>query len=676
MSEVNPPNTYFTGIIYNPQFWTGTSSSGQYLSRIGTPTSIATNTTFQGKVTTTDLTVTNVIQGTALNSNNVYTTNNNANLDHYILYADSSTSGLYQPIQNHATFTFNPNAETLTAGNIVATTSMTSVTPLSSDNSTKVATTAYVQNQTYTTLTAIQSNNNVWSGTNSYNSFLPTSSITTTSSTSQIAPIIILNGLYGRLATGITNTWASTNTFVSGILRASTQTYPNNTTLVATTAYVTTAISSLLSSSNTWSLSQYFTLPPYMSGENISAGTINCGWTPTYTAINSAITGLLLTPNRANYTMGNDSQTHILADPALSYGVGNSSIGDRSLQQCTFGNNNSAISTQALGSLTIGSNNCGIGTSALIAYNGNQSVGIGYNCGFSLLDGDNNLFCGQYSGFSWQHGASNVVLGDNAGGGSITSGSNNTFIGSYTGATVASVSYSTAIGNGAQVSTNHQIVLGTSAETTIISGACSINGGNLSITAGGIATAYSGGSVLINSGGLTVIAGGINASTSQTINFGSNAVTMSGSNISAASIPDSALTTNIPLKNGTNTFTGVNAVNNQYLHQAYGTLISASSTLTTLSAIIYENYSVSVTAIATITLPTITSSNLGQQITFRRVGGTTTVVVSFIGNGTQFVYNTALTGAATAQGLMASGTYTVKLVSLLVTGTTYAWFQI
>jgi hypothetical protein len=68
---------------------------------------------------------------------------------------------------------------------------------------------------------------------------------------------------------------------------------------------------------------------------------------------------------------------------------------------------------------------------------------------------------------------------------------------------------------------------------------------------------------------------------------------------------------------------------------------------------------------------------LGTEILFRRVGGTTTTIVSFIGNGTQKVYNTALTGGGTAQTLMSSGVYIIKLVALVdgVVGT-YAWFQV
>jgi hypothetical protein len=150
---------------------------------------------------------------------------------------------------------------------------------------------------------------------------------------------------------------------------------------------------------------------------------------------------------------------------------------------------------------------------------------------------------------------------------------------------------------------------------------------------------------------------------------------MSGASISAASIPDTALSSNVPLDNTDNTFTGLNAVNNQYVHKAYGSVITTTSTLTTLSPIIYEHYSVSATTAYTITLPTVTASNVGQKIVFRRVGGTTTIAISFTANGTQLIYGIGITGSTT-NALMSSGTYTIRLVGLLVTGSTYGYFQI
>jgi hypothetical protein len=63
-------------------------------------------------------------------------------------------------------------------------------------------------------LTNFQGQANTWSGTNTFNTTLPTSTISTgTLALTDIAPVAMLNGLYGRLTSGITNTWASNNTF-------------------------------------------------------------------------------------------------------------------------------------------------------------------------------------------------------------------------------------------------------------------------------------------------------------------------------------------------------------------------------------------------------------------------------------------------------------------------------
>lgn len=226
MSQVNPPNQYFPTIIYNSQFWTSSSSSDQYLGRTGTPTSIATNTTFTGTLTTagisntgsistTDLTVTNVINGIATSCFYVYSQSNNTNSTFYLTFTDQSIDAL-GILQKRSTLTFNPYTEVLTAPKMVATTSMTSVTPATSNNSTLVATTAYVKNQGYTTLALIQSNNNNFSGTNSFNTSLPTSTLTPTTSTQLITKgyadaTYQTSGSYASLSA--TQTFTGVNTF-------------------------------------------------------------------------------------------------------------------------------------------------------------------------------------------------------------------------------------------------------------------------------------------------------------------------------------------------------------------------------------------------------------------------------------------------------------------------------
>ena len=105
---------------------------------------------------------------------------------------------------------------------------------------------------------------------------------------------------------------------------------------------------------------------------------------------------------------------------------------------------------------------------------------------------------------------------------------------------------------------------------------------------------------------------------------------------------------------------------------AVNSLINAASTLTYPTS---EIYSIDVASDITITLPTIAAANNGTKIIFRRTGGTTNI--SFIGNGSQSVYNSANTGGTTAQTLMPSGSYSVTLYALESYSTSsYAWFQI
>jgi hypothetical protein len=105
-------------------------------------------------------------------------------------------------------------------------------------------------------------------------------------------------------------------------------------------------------------------------------------------------------------------------------------------------------------------------------------------------------------------------------------------------------------------------------------------------------------------------------------------------------------------------------------------LITANIALTTYP-IGNEYWSINVNTAITITLATITSNNVGTKLTFRRTGGTTTVAISFIGNGTQSVFNLTNTGGTTAQALMPSGSYSVTVVALYQTSTsTFGWYQI
>jgi hypothetical protein len=117
--------------------------------------------------------------------------------------------------------------------------------------------------------------------------------------------------------------------------------------------------------------------------------------------------------------------------------------------------------------------------------------------------------------------------------------------------------------------------------------------------------------------------------------------------------------------NGTTALT----VNGQSIRKSSPTLITG-TTLNLTTGTIYDVYSISITSQLTITLPTITASNLGQRFTFRRVAGTTTITA--ISSATNIYPTTSLTAQTT---ILASGGYSTTIFSAQLSATpTYAWF--
>jgi hypothetical protein len=114
--------------------------------------------------------------------------------------------------------------------------------------------------------------------------------------------------------------------------------------------------------------------------------------------------------------------------------------------------------------------------------------------------------------------------------------------------------------------------------------------------------------------------------------------------------------------------TGSIALNNQYIQ---GTNSTPLFNLT--SGVLYENIWMAPTTAQTVTLPTITSTMLGQRFTFRRTN-TAAVAITFNSDGTQNIYTTS-NSTGTSVALLPSGTNLVVLITLIVSGTTYGWFQ-
>jgi hypothetical protein len=163
----------------------------------------------------------------------------------------------------------------------------------------------------------------------------------------------------------------------------------------------------------------------------------------------------------------------------VSNGPFNIFIGTRSGLANTLGGYNTFIGRDAGRTNTTGTRNFFLGTSSGYTNNGDDNMFLGYftgyknstgsdnfmaatNAGYNNSGGSFNLFVGRDAGFNNTSGSRNTALGYGAGTG-VVSGENNTFIGysaRATGASAATISNSTAIGSGAQVTASNSIILG------------------------------------------------------------------------------------------------------------------------------------------------------------------------------------------------------------------------
>lgn len=167
-------------------------------------------------------------------------------------------------------------------------------------------------------------------------------------------------------------------------------------------------------------------------------------------------------------------------------GIYNTAIGNSALPAVTSGGTNVALGLQALLNNTSGSNNMGIGYGALANNNGSSNCAVGVGALGLNISGLGNAAIGGQAGYSNTTGILNTYIGLQAGYPAVTAngnatGSNDIFIGYGAGpGTSSQIDSSVAIGNGALVSVSHQIVFGTSAETVLMPGGATIQTGGSS----------------------------------------------------------------------------------------------------------------------------------------------------------------------------------------------------
>lgn len=182
----------------------------------------------------------------------------------------------------------------------------------------------------------------------------------------------------------------------------------------------------------------------------------------------------------------------VVGQAALFYntvGYQNTAIGAQALFANTTGRDNTAIGSLSLLNNTTGISNTAVGDSSLyFNTTGEKNAALGDNSLRSNTTGFRNVAIGQSSLRGNTTGSRNVALGDDAGYANSAfdntnaniSGSNNTFLGANAmPGTAAQLSYATALGSEALVTTSNTITLGRITDTTVIGAAGAATSGLL-----------------------------------------------------------------------------------------------------------------------------------------------------------------------------------------------------
>lgn len=508
MTDYTPPEYQFTGLNYNPEFFqqqSGQSSLDtttgdiRYLQRTGNPTSIASNTTFTGSITA-----------------------------------------------NGSTFT---GTNQFTGGSVSAPTVSTT------DNSTQVATTAYVKNQGYTTLSAVQSQNyaqlwyaNTYLGTNTFSNYIPTiNAALSPSANNHLVPKNYVDASVGSVYSS-DGVYTGTNSYT--MYCPTTSITPVNDFDLVNKQYIDLTIIGSSSRSNTWTSSNTFD-----------------------TALRTSVSAIANTDvvNKA-YADANLSNASLLSGTNTFSGVN------------TF-NNNFVV-------------NCPSSGTILLEYNGTNIIEISEYALYSPLS--------------------------------------------------ISPSFS-------QITFNYAPVFRSSFSLD----------NNITMNVGSV---YGTATLAIFNGELNVSA------TNGTFKTNTIEPTLTNANIIAFSTSTATLNLGNASANLVNTF-----ANNTYnkITLAGKNLYSVDALRTTsftISSPFFAVYPVAPTANLVITLPAASATNLGTTFTIRRTGGTTSVTVN---SASSNVYPlTSLTAGTSILAGGASAGYRTTLVCSYLTATTYGWFII
>ena len=222
------------------------------------------------------------------------------------------------------------------------------------------------------------------------------------------------------------------------------------------TSFAVTQPANLLSLNNTWTGTNNFTASTVIQGglSTLGVNSVNFG--------SNALTCGLITAGSYNLiTIGSKS----LAGTTL--------VTNNSLASLT-GTNNTICGSGAGSLMTTGSFNTFIGNLVcnLGIVTGSSNTCVGQTSTRDLISGNANTSVGRYSGTSITTGSFNTNIGFNTGisTNKNLTGSNNTTLGMDAICGVDGLSYATAIGSGASVSTSNTLVLGRATDTINVSG--------------------------------------------------------------------------------------------------------------------------------------------------------------------------------------------------------------
>ena len=263
----------------------------------------------------------------------------------------------------------------------------------------------------------------------------------------------------------------------TGTPLAPTPTAGDNTTKVATTAFVTNAVSTAtsgafvdLTTGQTIAGTKVFSSNASFNGQKIGKGNATGGQNLAVGdgAMNGTSTGV------RNTAIGNSAMQNYV-------GTGfdnNTSVGYNNLVGLTTGSGNTSIGAESMMALSTGTQNTSLGNQSLINTTGNNNVGIGKRAGQTLTSGSQNTIIGTNADV----GTNNLTNATAIGYGAIVTADNTVQLGSTsvtdvkTSGTITAVGLSlsgSATANGTVTATSFTKSGGTSSEYLMADGSVS-----------------------------------------------------------------------------------------------------------------------------------------------------------------------------------------------------------